>query len=156
MGRRIRDYDEDYVLNQRPARLGWKILGVVVAVALVLGCVGFAFRWLNAGAEVVSPQNVKAQWQFAYDYDEALAGAARQWCTIRQAEVQAPEGSDAQVQRASQRIAVEQLYARNKAEYDARLRDAFRAKWVKPSDVPVRAPALEEKLQEVGCAVPAP
>lgn len=150
---RVRDYD-NYVENSKPTHLAVKLILVGFVILLLLCGLGWVFRWGKAATDVVGPENVKAQWQFAYDYDESLRASASNWCTLRKQEVQAGKigDRDAMNQRGSQRIATEQLYERNKAEYDARLRDAFRAKWVKPTDVPTKAPTLDEKLVEINCA----
>ena len=143
MARRIGDYNGDYLLNQRPGRFGLKLVGIGIVVVLVLCGAGFLVRWLMVPAKVFSPENVQAQWQFAYDYTESMNGIARQWCTASAAE-QAATVSEEKLQRSSQRIAIEQNYARVAAEYDGRVRDAFRAGLVKPPDVPDRAPVLTQ------------
>ena len=151
--RTIGQYDEDYLRRQKPAYLWLKVLLAFVFGAGSVGVTAWACGWVRTGAHVVSAENVKAQWQFAYDYEEDLRSAASQWCTVKKAEDTAAKAGDSNVlgQRQSQRIALEQNYARIKADYDARLRDAFRAKLVKPGDVPSRAPELTEKLDEIAC-----
>lgn len=158
MGRKLREYDEEYVGGLTLGGLFLRVLGGLIVVALVCGGISWAAGWIKTGADVVGPENVKAQWQFAYDYNESLRASASNWCTLRKQEVQAANSGDRDTmnQRGSQRIATEQLYEKNKSEYDARLQDAFRAKWVKPGDVPTSAPTLEEKLTEIGCTVPRP
>lgn len=153
-GRKLKDYDEAYVSDKVGSMtLGGllvRALGIVIALALVFGVIGFFAGWFNAAKEVVSPANVKAQWQFAYDYDEQLDAIAQQTCQMRQ--VEAAETDPAfKTQRTSQRVAIEQNYFRVEAEYNGRLRDAFRAKLVAPTDVPDQAPSLDENLAEVGC-----
>lgn len=93
---------------------------------------------------------VTAQWQFAYDYEASLGASASNWCTAL-ADEQSARSEDVRVQLSLQRRAIEQNYNRIKAEYDGRLRDAFRAKLVKPPDVPNQAPTLEEKVAQLGC-----
>lgn len=148
--RRIGDYDGEYVRRSSPWMLALKIFGALFAVSIVLSIGGFAFGWFKAGTDIISPQNVKAQWQFAYDYSESLNAVGGNWCTAKQAE-DAETNPDAKLQRQTQRIAQEQNYNRIKAEYDARLADAFRAKWVKPADVPTRAPTLTQTTAALGC-----
>lgn len=148
--RKIGEYDSDYVRRSSPWGLGLKVVGVFLATAVVLTLVGLGFGWFRAGTQIISPQNVKAQWQFAYDYSESLNAIAGNWCTSKQAE-DAETSPDAKLQRQTQRIAQEQNYNRVKAEYDARLADAFRAKWVKPPDVPARAPTLSETVAAHPC-----
>jgi hypothetical protein len=154
--RRIRDYDEDYVSERvggmTPLGLFMRALGVVVVIVLIFGVTGFVLGWFNAGKDVVSPTNVKAQWQFAYDNDSALDAIALQYCTAQKAETTETDPS-AKVQRTDQRIAIENNYARVAADYDGRLRDAFRARLVRPRDVPTRAPTLAENVAD-NCDAP--
>ena len=78
---------------------------------------------------------------------QAIGG---QWCTASKAEA-AEVNPEFKPQRTSQRIAIEQNYDRVKGVYDGRLADAFRAKLVKPSDVPDRAPTLQQTVAALGC-----
>lgn len=148
--KRIGDYDEDDVKRLTPFGLGLRLLGAFLAVAVVLSLTGLALGWFRASTQVISPDNVKAQWQFAYDYNESLKAIAGQWCTAKSAEAGAA-GADEKLQRSSQRIAIENNYNRVKAQYDARLDDAFRARLVAPPDVPHRAPTLADEVTQVGC-----
>lgn len=155
--RRIGEYSEEqvegYVRRQTPLGLAVKIGAVLIAISLCLGGVGFVAGWFKTGVEVISPENVKAQWQFAYDYDASLKAIAKQWCT---AKIEETNETDKEVrpQRVSQRIAIENNYQRVKAEYDGRLRDAFRAGLVKPPDVPRSAPNLPDVVAATGCMSP--
>lgn len=146
--KRFGEYNEADTTNwfkrQTPVGLLLKIIGGILCLSLLFGVIGFAADWFNTGAKVVSPENVKKQWQFAYDYDASLTAISQQWCTAKSAE-NAETNSDYKSQRITQRIAVENNYARVAAEYNGRLKDAFRAKLVKPSDVPDQAPPLAEQ-----------
>lgn len=145
MVRRFKDYGEEYFANQRPGWFSLKVVGIAVVAILVICGASLFVRWLMVPAQVFSPENVRAQWQFVYDYDAQLKAIASQWCTAKDAEQNAttPEGRE---QRTSQRIAIEQNYDRVKAQYDGRLRDAFRAKLVRPPDmdIPNQAPPLTQ------------
>lgn len=149
--KRIGDYNEENMIGwlkrQTPLGLLLKIVGCFIALSLALGVIGYVSGWFSEGKRVVSPANVREQWQFAYDFDESLGAIATQWCTAKAAE-QTATNPDTKDQRTSQRIAVEQNYARVAAEYNGRLRDAFRAKLVKPGDVPDQAPSLQSKTQQ--------
>lgn len=146
--KKIREYDEGWVENQSPMALWVKIVAAVV-VALIVACAGsFVFRWLNTGANVISPENVTQQWQFAYEYDRSLTAIAQNWCTAKTVEDQAT--GDAKDQRVSQRVAQENLYRAKEAQYDAALANAFKAKLVRPPDVPAQAPTLEQKVLSLG------
>jgi hypothetical protein len=145
--RRLKEYDETWLENQTLAGILWKLLGAIVAIALVLSVVGFFGGWFNAGRDIISPTNVKAQWQFAYDYDASLDAIAVQWCTASAAE-KAETDPPVKVARTDQRIAIENNYQRVAAEYNGRLRDAFRAKLVRPRDVPAQAQPLADNVSE--------
>lgn len=140
----LRDFNPDRNVGSFIAK--WLLLGVIVIV--VLGVVGWALRWASVPGEVFSPENVREQWAFAYQYDESLQAAARQVCTAEQA-VGTSESANERTQRRTQLLALEQNYARIQAEYNARLRNAFEAGLVAPSDVPARAPELGATKQRV-------
>lgn len=153
--RQLQDYDEEQVTSwigrQTPLSFFLKVVLVpVVVLSLCLTGGHFAFGWFNTGVQVISPENVKAQWQFAYDYDAALKAIANNWCTLKKAE-DAETNPDYKTQRVSQRLAVETQYRTKQAEFDGRLRDAFRAKLVAPPDVPHQAPSLETQVAATGC-----
>lgn len=117
----------------------------VYGAAVVLGTIValFLLTWLLTLLGIIGPQNVKAQWQFAYDYDNSLRAIAGNVCQARADEAKATTDIERN-QRTSQRIAQETNYRRVEAQYDAQLQDAFRAKLVKPADVPTQAPTLAE------------
>lgn len=132
---------------------GEAVAGCGCAILLVIAVIAgaFALGWLNGLLHIGSFENVSAQWQFAYDYDEKLQAIARQDCTAKAAEA-AETDPNLKSQRTSQRIAIENNYDRVASEYNARLRDAFRAKLVRPPDVPDHAPTLGDALRKIGCA----
>lgn len=123
--------------------LRWTIYAafVIVAIGLVSGAAGWISGWASEPGRVTGVDNVRAQWQFAYDYDADLRAIAQQVCN---AEVMVENAtSDAALeQRQSQVLAYQNNYERVRSEYDGRLRDAFRAKYVAPDDVPDKAPTL--------------
>lgn len=97
--------------------------------------------WLLFFAGKIGPGNVSEQWRFAYDFDASLRAIARQVCETEVALSQA-QSAEEQTQRRSQVLAYQQNYERVKAQYDAHLRDAFRAGLIRPPDVPDEAPSL--------------
>lgn len=150
MGRRIGDYDQDYVENQTPWKLLIKIAAGVFVVVMVLCAGNWLFGWFKTGADVIGPGNVTKQWEFAYTYHESLKQIANNWCTMKKAE-DAETDREVKPQRVSQRLAVETQYRTVQAQYDAALDNAFKAKLVAPPDVPRRAPTLEQTVAETGC-----
>lgn len=150
--KRIKDYNEEDVQtwfgNQSIAGLVAKVVGALVALAVLVGVIGFIGGWFSEAAKVISPANVKEQWRFAYDYDASLEAIATQWCAMKGVE-NAETNPDYKSQRISQRLATETLYASVAAEYNGRLADAFRAKIVAPPDVPHTAPLLTDKTQRL-------
>jgi hypothetical protein len=127
---------------------------VVASLLVVVAAVGlWVVRWLMVPADVASPENVKKQWASIYQHLEALDATAQQICSAERAVASANSASQAEeaTQRRSQLMAYEQNYARIQGEYNAKLRNAFEAKHVKPSDVPDKAPALADVKTRV-CA----
>ncbi len=150
MSRRIDSYDEEFFGSKSVGwYVGWFVL-IICIVGIVGGVLSFAFGWFGEAKRQISPTNVKAQWQFAYDYDRALDSIARQVCDANMAYVTEPDPAIKSA-RQSQLLAQKNNYARVEAQYDARLADAFRAKYIRPHDVPAQAPTLQENLVEVGC-----
>lgn len=125
-----------------------KVAGVVAGLCILALVVLWILGWVAVPFQVTSPENVRKQWTFAYQYEESLKASAAQYCSARSA-VETATGESEKVQRRSQMLAIEQNYARIQAEYDARLRNAFEAHLVKPSDVPLRAPALIEMTEQI-------
>lgn len=120
------------------------------AIGMLLICIGglcysllFLAGWLGTATDVISPDNVREQWQFAYDMQESLMSGARLVCTAQVSYDRAQTDAERQ-QRETQLLARIDLYNQNAARYNARMQDAFRAKLVKPDDVRDRAlPLLE-------------
>jgi hypothetical protein len=119
-----------------------KWVAAVIAGFLLLLFAALVVGWLLTGTFLFMPGNVRAKWQFAYENEEALHATAAQWCVALTAERSTT--GDVRAQRTSQRIAIEQNYARLAAQYDASMRDAFRTGLVRPSDVAAQAPELKE------------
>lgn len=108
----------------------------------------FIAGWCAVPFKVFSADNVQDQWQFAYTYDESLSAIARQGCAVERLELEAATETE-RSQRRTQLLAIQQNYARVAGEYNARLRNAFEARLVRPPDVPEIAPSYESKT--VGC-----
>jgi len=125
-----------------------KIIGIGIAALVGVVVFGWAFGWFVTPLEITSAENVRKQWAFAYQYDESLKAAAMQVCSMERA-VKEAQVSEERMQRQSQLLAFQQNYVRIEAEYNAKLRNAFEAKMVKPADVPNKAPSLDTLKREV-------
>lgn len=127
-----------------------KFVGGIFLAIIAAMAISWSLGWIAVPASIISAQNVREQWRFAYEYDESLQSAARKVCAAEKA-VQDSISDEEKIQRRSHALALEQNYARIQAEFNARLRDAFQAKLVAPSDVPQRAPELHMMKNQV-CA----
>lgn len=123
-----------------------KIVGGIVAAILGIMLISWGLGWIGAPLWVTSAEHVRKQFAFAYQYEESLNATARQYCTARDARDRTEPNSEVHIQRETQVIVIEQNYARIAGEYDAKLRNAYDAKYVAPADVPKRAPTLSEKV----------
>lgn len=121
----------------------------LLGIALILVVFGFFAGWFRAGVEVISPENVKAQYQFGYSYDRGMVALAGTWCSAKQAET-TETNPDYKAQRASQTLAYGNQYRSVEAQYDAAMANAFQAKHVKPADLPLVAPTLPERVASLG------
>lgn len=127
--------------------LGKWILLVVVCLFLVSGIWFVAIRWLQQPAEIISPENVRRQWEFAYNLEEDLWAQARIYCAAQEALALTDLGDQNAVnQRITHITVAEQNYSRMVSDYNARLRNLFEAGVVKPPDVVERAPSLGETI----------
>lgn len=125
--------------------IAW-VLAVVVFATVVTVVIGFALSWFNAGKEIVSPKNVKAQYALTFDDWHSLQATATNVCSVERAEKNLDPTSDAFTQRENQRLGFEANYTRIAAEYNAHMADLFRAKIVKPRNLPRTAPSLTEAV----------
>lgn len=122
-----------------------RIIGISIAVIIGLVVIAWMLGWILTPLDVTSVRNVKKQWAFAYQYEESLKATAQQVCFVKRAVTNA-KNDEERTQRQSQELAFAMNYTRIEAEYNAKLRDAFQAKYVKPSDVPDKAPTLVDML----------
>jgi hypothetical protein len=144
------DDDRDPVVARALWGSGVRWFAAGLAVLVVLGLTGLALGWFTAATDVVSPENVKAQYQDTYGNYEALKATAGDICAAKAA-VAAETDPDTRSQRVSQELAYEANYRRIAAAYDAAYDDAFRAKHVGPADLPHTAPDLPTELDAAGC-----
>ena len=133
----------------------WTTAGVLLAAGIIIPILGFGFGWFNSTIQVVSPQNVREQYSTAYGDWEGMKQTANNVCSAR-AVVAAETDPSIKSQRISQLTAYGQNYTRVAADYDAAYDNAFRAKHVGPTDIPSKAPSLDDMLTRVGCTTPDP
>lgn len=130
-------------------RWGCGLGAAVLLLSAVGGILGFANNWFQAGVTVISPENVKAQFQAAYDDINSLSAIAQNICTLTKARDAELKGSEAYTQRESQLLAQEQNFQRVQNHYNAYIHDAFRAKYVRPRDLPDPAPTEAQEISAV-------
>jgi len=136
--------------RQTPIGLLFKTIGVFLIFGIIFTVIGLLSGWFSTGANIISPQHVSSEWDFAYTYDKSLTASALNWCSAKKAE-DAETDPAIKVQRVSQTLAREANYNSIQARYNAELANAFKAKLVKPPDVPRQAPTLSEKVEQIGC-----
>ena len=121
------------------------LVGILVITVFALGG-----GWLGAGTQVVSASNVREQFRDGYTNYESLTAIAANYCSAQKALAATTDPSE-RTQRVTQVAAQEQNFNRVSANYNAAMADAFRAKLVKPTDLPDRAPTLEQASLANGC-----
>lgn len=119
-------------------KLTLSILGALVALLVA----GWALGWVNVGGQTASAENVRQQWAEAYRSHESLQAIGANICRARTL-AEASTSDSERIQRQTQVVAQEQNYERVAAQYDAQMADGFRAKYVKPGDLPERAASLD-------------
>jgi hypothetical protein len=150
VAKKLSEYDENYFSNLTVGGILLRFVFGAVALVLIFGLIALGLGWFKAGSDIISPKNVKNQYEFAYSYNETLKGIAQNVCNAEQA-VKDETDPAAKTERRSQLLAQQSLYQTREREYDAALENAFKAKYVKPGDVPNRAPTLAEEKTAVGC-----
>lgn len=147
-------YDNDWdrradEFSRRPARTtlqyGFVVIAVFAALAIVGGIVSFGLGWFNAGAEIVSPNNVRDQYQHVIEDYEALEASAANACGAKRT----ASGPDDPVLVENPTLAYEAKYRSIAVDYNRRQLNIFEAKLVGPKGYPRYAPTLREMKREV-------
>lgn len=125
----------------------WMAIFLVVIGILVLmfGFTRFVLGWFGAGAEIVSPTNVKQQYALVIGDWEALQQEAANACAARSA----PERENSPTFLEDPSFAYAAKYRETAADYNRRMNNLFEAKIVAPGGYPRRAPTLEEMQARV-------
>jgi hypothetical protein len=124
------------------------VIGLAIIVALVItgSIVSFFLGWFQTGVDIISPDNVREQWQFAYEFEESLSAIAQQICNAQSAYDMATSDNE-RSQRLTHLLGYQNNYVSVAATYNARMRNNFEAGLVKPNDVQELAPTLDSLMQ---------
>lgn len=118
------------------------LVGIFIFLAVLFGVIGFVGGWLSVPGKVASPQNVEKQWDSAYSNFNSLRAQAQTVCDA-EVQVRQAEAGSVKTQRESQLAVYQQNYRRIEADYNQAMDNAFKARLVKPPDLPDKAPSLD-------------
>lgn len=118
----------------------FKAVAAIVVLVLLLTLLGLGLGWFKGAVAVVSVENVKKQYQFGYEFDRKMRAEATTVCIGEKRGLEP-----------SALAAYEQTYANIQASYDARMANAFEAKHVKPGDLPLTAPTIDQRPERRAC-----
>lgn len=121
---------------------------------VILGVMwGFGIGWFSGEVNIRSFNHTRQIYQDTYDKANALRQIANNTCIAKQALADAKSSGDSNTvnQRETQLLAQEVTYNATAGQYNAEMQDHFRAKVVKPHDLPRTAPTLQEALATAGC-----
>lgn len=115
----------------------------LLLIALIAVVSSWAFGWIVLPWQKGSAGNVEKQFTYGYTQYRSLEATARQVCTAEKAVANATT-NDEKTQRNTQLMGYENNYARLAGEYDAWASNIFQGNVIRPSDLPLRAPTLED------------
>ena len=129
------------------AKIVGGFVGVII-LAAILVLVGIGFGWFSGEANLRSFDHVKATYREAFDDVNSMDANARQACTFTQAVKDATAAGDTSTatQRQTQLLAVENNYDRIKGEYEAYMNDHFRGNVIRPKQLPLPYPTIQERM----------
>jgi len=124
------------------------IVGILVITAVICTLVSWLFGWISLPFRKGSVTNVETQFTYGYTTMQSLEASANTVCNF---EVVATNTTDvnAQNQRMSQLLQYEANYNRIEAQYDAWAANFFQGKIIRPADLPMVAPTLDQMKQRV-------
>ncbi len=137
--------------------LRWWFAGLafILILATSAGVAHFAFGWLSVPGQVFGVENVRTQFQTAYDDINSLNAVAANICIAEKQRNLYPVGTDGYNTGESNVVAQEQNFQRIENHYNAYVSDPFRAKLVRPRDLPYPAPTEAEAIASLpggGCS----
>ncbi len=151
-------FDPDREISKFEAHPFWSgfkwllgIVGIIMVIAVVGGIGHFVLGWFNAGAEIVSPANVKEQYGRVIEDWNSLEAAAQNACGAEDA---AKHGNVGPTLLEDPALAYKAKYRQIAVDYNRRQTNIFEAKLVGPSncgaqDCPRLAPTLGEMQKKV-------
>lgn len=128
------------------------VLVVIVAVFFIMVVttpLTIGFGWFRGEANLRSFNHVRATYQEAFDDANAMDANARQACRLK-VMIGVETDPAVKTQRQSQLLAIENNYDRVKGEYDAYMRDHFRGGVIRPQQLPMPYPTLQDR-EDVVC-----
>ena len=122
-------------------------LRLLVVLTFIFGAVGFFDAWYLKATSTNNPQNVTEKWQFAHEFDKSLDTITINWCNAVKTKDETI-GNNSIEQSLARAYLTE--YNLVKAQYNARLNDAFEAKLIVPPNIPHSAPTLARNIIKLG------
>jgi hypothetical protein len=149
-------YRDDYRQGERDAlwtlpRLLIGAFAAIVAVFLLLVLVTpltIGFGWFHGEANLRSFEHVRQTYGEAFDDTAAMDANARQACRLDKL-IASTDDPAVRSQRQTQVLAIENNYDRVKGEYEAYMSDHFRGGVIRPKQLPMPYPSIEDRKTEV-------
>ncbi len=150
------DYRDDYRNASRGGRWllprvsGWFIglffLGLLIGVIMLIGTIGFG--WFSGEANLRSFNHVRATYQEAFDDVKSMEANVRQACRFKQQVAEAKASGDTSTanQRETQLLTIQNNYDRIKGEYEAYMSDHFRGGVIRPQQLPMPYPTIDNRM----------
>lgn len=111
------------------------IVGIILALTVIGGIVGLARGWFQAGADIVSPQNVKRQHAQVIGKYEDMIAAADNVCSVQEAGETTSDGRSVTFVE-SPTLAYEATFRDIVADYNSSIDNLFEAGIVAPAGYP--------------------
>jgi hypothetical protein len=145
-GRMDREADR---FTDHPARTTFKwvavIAGICVALAIIIGTIGWIGGWFSTAANVAGPGNVTTQYHAVIEDYNALQAAAGNYCQAKDT----PQGPNSPSLIEDPAFAYAAQYRHITVDYNERQNNIFEAGVVGPSGYPKQAPSLDAMSQQV-------
>ncbi len=152
-------YRNDYSQGQReffwtlPRAFGaaFVLIVAVFLLAVAVTPLTIGFGWVTGEANLRSFSHVEQTYREAFDDVNSMDANVRQACRYQELANHAKDSGDnsAYNQRESQLTAVENNFDRIKGEYEAYMGDHFRGGVIRPSQLPMPYPTLDERMQDL-------